>query len=499
MSNEPFLQNQGHMVHAATLGDVTHLGGDSAGHRAALRQRGRGIKGKHIQMFLHGGESSIVTEQGEYNVDRLIPQYIKLYLNWTKDTFPSIVRLSWTALMSMFIMIKLVTIAVFASILQTMDPGNECVANAYNYSDYFYFVVQTAFTIGYGNMFPICHSSNLLVTVISFFGMFQMATFTGIFFAKFSMDPRRNYACAFSTDLVGIPPVSSGLDQGCEMVKFNFRFVNVFHRRFFKVSCRLYLIEHRLNKVNEKWLAPLVEELPFFDSSSPLEFMSLPIEVCAYVPFNRLVKLKGRSGSASPAPGLMLPPTIQSRRGLYGVNPLGSEEPFSSTHKWTRYAKKETGKTTQSATFAESVDQALITSEFELVCSLVFTDATTGSEMAVRKSWLLGDTKWLTDADSTVKWQNIVSRDEKSDRYFVDVTGLNNFDNDLSVIGSNDEDRFASSAASPMAYQLINTMTLPSGRGPRSQRPVNERPPAMELFSSIPEEPSNFMRNKVSV
>lgn len=461
---------------------------------------------RQIQMFLHGGESSIITEQGDYNIHRMLPQYVKYYLNWTRDTFPSIVRLSWTSLMTLFITMKLLTIAFFAIIMKWMDGHHEreCVTNASTYSDFFYFVVHTIFTIGYGSMSPVCHWSNIMVTVISFFGMFQTATFTGVFFAKFSMDPRRNFACAFTTKLVGVPPLGfaeqespSGMGMD-EMVRFNFRFVNVFHSRYFKVSCRMFLIEHRLNTVTEHWLTPAVEELRYFDTSAPLEFMSLPVEVCAYVPFSRLVRTSP-SGHVSPfvspsaSPGLRIEGLHPHHRG-----PLGHRHEwvrhFSSHYKQhVRYSHQpvdvgEPATPRIHSTLLESREDIPISSEFEMVCMLVFTDATTGCEIAVRKSWPLADTIWLGQTEQRVRWRDIIHRDEKSDKYLVDVTGLDFIDNSVESLlpqvpeGVSQLERPGAmrGPSNTMAYQLINQMTMTTRHGQHTH--------ATGLFPTIPEE-----------
>lgn len=423
---------------------------------------------RQIQMFLHGGESSIVTEQGEYNVHRMVPRFVKYYLNWTRDTFPSVVRLSWVSLMTLFISIKLITISFFAIIMKSLDGSHEaeCVTNARSYSDFFYFVVQTIFTIGYGDMSPVCHWSNVMVTIISFFGMFQTATFTGIFFAKFSMDPRRNFACAFSTKLVGIPPSSSVETPAIDdAVRFNFRFVNVFHRRYFKVSARMYLIEHRINSITEQWLPPLVEEQHFFDTSAPLEFMSLPIEVCCYVPYSRLVRLQSRVGS--PLVSATDSPSLASEGSIHGVS-------RQHRHNWIRYFSNQyrqkhqmdlSHPSTPRTHFTQHELDIPINSEFEIMCMLVFTDATTSSEIAVRKSWPLADTLWLTQSESSVRWKNIIHRDEKSDKYLVDVTGLDLVDNPSSGIAIPPGAAESSLDTVSMRYRLINSMTMPAKGG----------------------------------
>ena len=497
MSSEPFLK-----INSRRSSARPRIGSGSQETFTRQTRRRKAPRARDIQMFLHGGESTLVTEEGDYNIHRLVPTYVKYYLNWTRDTFPSIVRLGWIPLMTVFILIKLFTIFFFALIIDMFDKDRECVANASTHSDYFYFVVQTIFTIGYGNMFPTCHFTNLMVTVISFLGMFQMATFTGILFAKFSMDPRRNYACAFSTKLVGIPP--STTDAHDETVRFNFRFVNVFHRRYFNVSCRLFLIEHRLNPVTEKWLIPHVEELSYFDTSAPLDFMSLPIEVCAYIPFSRLVKNGGGiSGSASPG---LEPAPAPGQSPLHGPTHTATA-PYH--HRWVRhfsdaYRQHISAQGPFSSSFSnvseivtprvlrdDFHDDVPVNPEFELMCMLVFTDATTGSEIAVRKSWPLAETVWLTPTESRVQWKDIIHRDEEADSYYVDVTGLDQIDNrseailDYTQMAPSPALFAARSPGAPadMAFALINTMTMPA-RGGTMGRAFDRPQTIREIFSS---------------
>jgi hypothetical protein len=137
---------------------------------------------------------------------------------------------------------------------------------------------------------------------------------------------------------------------------------------------------------------------------------------------------------------------------------------------------------------AVSDDNPEITPEFEMMCMLVFTDATTGSEIAVRKSWPLAEVVWLSPFESSVEWKDIIHRDEKASSYYVDVTGLDEITNRR-------ESLFASAAVSPhgerspgdpndMAFSLINTMTLTTRRAQQHHQTLNG------LFGTIPEEPS---------
>jgi inward rectifier potassium channel len=62
------------------------------------------------------------------------------------------------------------------------------VANARpnSFADAFFFSVQTMGTIGYGAMYPVSLSANLLVTCEAVFGLVLTALATGLVFAKFS-------------------------------------------------------------------------------------------------------------------------------------------------------------------------------------------------------------------------------------------------------------------------------------------------------------------------
>ncbi|KAF4712651.1 hypothetical protein FOZ62_013011, partial [Perkinsus olseni] len=134
--------------------------------------------------------------------------------------------------------------------------------------------------------------------------MIMHTALTGIVFTKFTLDNSRNVACAFSTRLLAIPPPgydherpsSESSEEGKDRavrrddevvevedeeldkhLRLCFRFVDVFHRNFFHVNMRLFLVEHDTSL--DGWSCPTVQELHFFDTSMPLEFMSLPVEV----------------------------------------------------------------------------------------------------------------------------------------------------------------------------------------------------------------------------
>ena len=135
----------------------------------------------------------------------------------------------------------------------------------------------------------------------------------------------------------------------------------------------------------------------------------------------------------------------------------------------------------------DSHEEVPVNPEFELMCMLVFTDATTGSEIAVRKSWPLAESLWLTPAESRVVWKDIIQLDEEADSYYVDVTGLDKIDNRSDAFI--DYTHLAPSpvgARSPgdMTFALINTMTMPARGGTHGRGGIDRPQTIREVFSS---------------
>ncbi|KAF4740936.1 hypothetical protein FOZ62_011310, partial [Perkinsus olseni] len=64
-------------------------------------------------------------------------------------------------------------------------------------------------------------------------------------------------------------------------------------------------------------------------------------------------------------------------------------------------------------------------SSFELVCTVEFTDATTGNEINARKSWPLSKVTWLpAGTEGSLCWAQIVKRIGDDGSYDVDVSNL---------------------------------------------------------------------------
>ncbi|EEQ97806.1 hypothetical protein Pmar_PMAR004547 [Perkinsus marinus ATCC 50983] len=100
----------------------------------------------------------------------------------------------------------IIVILLYAICFWSFDSNFVCTNHVHDFGDYYFFVVQTLFTIGYGGKEPLCFVTNVGVTIISILGLLQHTALTGIVFAKFTLDSSRDLACAFSTRLFAIPP-----------------------------------------------------------------------------------------------------------------------------------------------------------------------------------------------------------------------------------------------------------------------------------------------------
>jgi inward rectifier potassium channel len=80
--------------------------------------------------------------------------------------------------------------AIFA-LAYLADPGGVTNARPGNFADSFFFSVQTLAGVGYGVMAPRSTYANLVMTVETFVGLFNLAIATGLLFARFSRPTAR--------------------------------------------------------------------------------------------------------------------------------------------------------------------------------------------------------------------------------------------------------------------------------------------------------------------
>jgi inward rectifier potassium channel len=75
--------------------------------------------------------------------------------------------------------------------LYLLDPGGVTAARPWNFSDAFFFSVQTLGTLGYGVMSPRSLYCNWVSTAETFVGLFNLAIATGLLFARISRPTAR--------------------------------------------------------------------------------------------------------------------------------------------------------------------------------------------------------------------------------------------------------------------------------------------------------------------
>lgn len=279
---------------------------------------------------------------------------------------------------------------------------------------------------------------------------------SGVVFAKFTLGNRHELSCAFSTVLYAIPCVEyhhnrhhyhrhrqrhrledsfisedsnrslhySGNSQRSDTsycddcitsfplrveestVQLCFRLVNVFHRHFFGVNIRCFLVEHHPSNT-DGWVCPSVEEISDISTSIPLEFMSLPVEVAVTVPYKRV---DTRIDTPRGARGKVKPGRLTKRKDRQRPH-QAAEQHFDLEESGLLAEEGHKGST-----------------EFELVCTIEFTDATTGRVIGVRKSWNLHKVIWMPEGIEKIEWHNIVHRRGNSGCYDVDVDRLDKID-----------------------------------------------------------------------
>ncbi len=107
-----------------------------------------------------------------------------------RDVYHSLLTTTWAQFFGLVLVTYLGANLVFAMGYLGIGDGIE-EARPGNFSDAFFFSVQTMATIGYGKMAPRGLSANLLVTLEALVGLLGLALVTGLVFAKFSRPTAR--------------------------------------------------------------------------------------------------------------------------------------------------------------------------------------------------------------------------------------------------------------------------------------------------------------------
>ena len=106
------------------------------------------------------------------------------------DSYHSLLTSRWAQFFALVLFAYLGANLLFACGYLAIGDGIE-EARPGNFSDAFFFSVQTMATIGYGKMAPRGLAANLLVTLEALIGLLGLALVTGLVFAKFSRPTAR--------------------------------------------------------------------------------------------------------------------------------------------------------------------------------------------------------------------------------------------------------------------------------------------------------------------
>ncbi len=173
------------------------------------------------------------------------------------DFYHWLLGTTWAKFLLLVICVYLGTNLLFAFAYLACGPGAITNTAPGALIDVFYFSVQTMATIGYGQMTPVGHWPNSIVTFEAFFGIVYSALTTGLAFARFT---RPTAGVHFSKVAV------VGTHDGVKT--FKFRVANGRSSHIVEAQLRLWLIAESMTAEGERYRRSL--ELPLHRSESPV-------------------------------------------------------------------------------------------------------------------------------------------------------------------------------------------------------------------------------------
>jgi inward rectifier potassium channel len=124
---------------------------------------------------------AVISAGGLHIVRRGLPNQV------AGDRYHYLVTSSWPLVIAVaawtFFLINL----IFATIYWTIGG----IDNAHRFLDYFFFAVETAATIGYGQLVPVTTTANVFMSIQALIGLMWLAVMTGLVFSKFSRPTAR--------------------------------------------------------------------------------------------------------------------------------------------------------------------------------------------------------------------------------------------------------------------------------------------------------------------
>lgn len=116
--------------------------------------------------------------------------YVGLPRDTWRDAYHILLTLTWPRFLGLIAAVYLLLNTVFA-LLYLVDPHGVANARPGDFADHFFFSVETLGSLGYGVMSPRGLYANLVMTLETFVGLFNLAIATGLMFARFSRPTAR--------------------------------------------------------------------------------------------------------------------------------------------------------------------------------------------------------------------------------------------------------------------------------------------------------------------
>lgn len=183
------------------------------------RSRGRTV---------HVGDTKVLTNQRQHRS--------------LSDPYHMVLTLSWPRFFAGLVLVFVLVNLLFGTVYWLL-PGSVANARESNFSDYFFFSIETLATVGYGNMSPASLMGHAVASIEILTGMVGVAITTGLVFARFSKPTAR---ILFSNHTI-----IRDFDGGRFLM---LRIANERHNRIVQASATLSFIRLEVDKQGESFV-----------------------------------------------------------------------------------------------------------------------------------------------------------------------------------------------------------------------------------------------------